>query len=93
MELAIRITMRQYRNTTRTKFLDRHILYIHKMNCGILREGNSYPQLEVSYNIEWRSTNFAFRYDVMLSHMVNKKAYSDYLKTYFKLLRMRHAGD
>ncbi len=39
-------------------------LYIHKMNFDILRAWNSYPQLEVNHDVEWRSLNYAFCYDV-----------------------------
>ncbi len=30
--------------------------------------GCSYPQLEVSHGFDWRSLNYAFSYDVILSH-------------------------
>ncbi len=39
-------------------------LYIHKMNFATLRV-NSYPQLQVTHDVEWRSVNYAFSYDVL----------------------------
>ena len=41
-------------------------LHIHKMNFDVLRAINSYPEFEVSHNVEWRSLNYAFRYDAIL---------------------------
>ena len=40
------------------------------MNFGILSAQNSYPQLEVSCGVEWRSLNYDFRYDVILAHLI-----------------------
>ncbi len=41
-------------------------LYIQRLNFDILRVWNSYPQLEVSYDVECKSLNYALNYDVKL---------------------------
>ncbi len=51
--------------STKTQFLDPYIFVLYGMNFDILRAWNSSPGLEVSYNIEWRSLNYAFSYDVL----------------------------
>ncbi len=35
------------------------------MNFDAMRVRNSYPQLEVSHDVKWRSINHALRYDVV----------------------------
>ena len=43
-------------------------LYIYEINFDVLRVRNSFPQLEVRCDGEWRSLKYAFRYDVILAH-------------------------
>ncbi len=40
-------------------------LYSNRMNLGVGSVINSYPQIEVSHDVEWRSLNHAWRYGVM----------------------------
>ena len=47
------------------------------MNFDVLR--NSSPQVEVSHYVEWRSLNYAFRYDV-ITHPHNLRSCSHYVE-------------
>ena len=51
-------------------------MYVCKLNFDMLIAIISYPQLEVSYVVEWRSLDYEFRYDatmtLALSVPVNK---------------------
>ena len=37
------------------------------MNFDLLKTRNSYPQLTVSNDIQWKYLNYAFSYDVILA--------------------------
>ena len=42
-----------------------YICIFKEWTLAKLRAWNSYPQLEISHIVEWRSLNYAFRYDAM----------------------------
>ena len=41
-------------------------LYSHKVNFGVVRVGNSSPQLEVSHDVKWRSLDDALSNDAII---------------------------
>ncbi len=55
--------MKRSISITRVQFLNLHVLYIHIMNFACVGYINSYPQLDVRFDDEWRSMNCDMGYD------------------------------
>ena len=51
--------------STKTQFFDLHLFVYHKMNFDVMRARNSYPWHGVSYDVQWRSLNCTWSYDVI----------------------------
>ncbi len=55
--------------STRTQYLDSHIVCTLNSELWCCKIAwNSYSQVEVSYDVEWGSLNYAFSCDVKLDH-------------------------